>query len=81
MITKKMSIFDYRGRAVPIDCPVDDGYIYIITIVSGDEVLDIWNGEQLVATFDSSHDRLEGFFDNLFVYTSFESLVNRIKQY
>lgn len=73
--TKTLTLHDYAGTAKTIECPIGDGYRYQLNILSGDEVLSVYDKDgSLIDTFDSSNCRCVDFFDGTECFVDFDKL-------
>lgn len=75
--TRKITLKNYADIAMVVDCPVAEGYVYTLLVLSGDQILTVYNQEgQVVEYFDSDYEdaRIQGYFDGLEIFTSFEKL-------
>lgn len=75
--TRKITLKNYDDVEMVVDCPVAEGYVYTLLVLSGDQTLTVYNKEGQVADyFDSDYEgaRCMGYFDELEVFTSFEKL-------
>lgn len=64
---KKTCIFDYDGRMRSIELKSVDIIAISVTILSGDETIDVYYEDGTVEHFDSCDTRTQSFFDGNYV--------------
>lgn len=67
---------DYNDNITEYNFDIDPSWIFVLLVISGDEVLHLYSKEgEFIATLDSNEDRLVDYFDSIKVL-SFNDLVN-----